>query len=81
MMKQKEKVMRIVNGKSIPEILVGESEMKVCDKCKKPMSKENSFTLKSKKREICDSCAERIVKWLETEEKPGMMSGLFGGNK
>lgn len=45
------------------------------------MPKENTFTLKGKKREICDGCADRIIKWLETEEKPGVMSSLFGGGK
>lgn len=55
--------------------------MKVCDKCRKNGGTLYKIEVKGIKAELCDSCSDRIIKWLETHETTSPLAMLFGGKK
>lgn len=51
--------------------------MKVCDKCRKELTKGNKIDLLDFKVEICDDCAKKIVQWLKQPIKKNIIGDLF----
>lgn len=53
--------------------------MRVCDKCKK-REVESTIKIKDKEYELCSSCLNHILEWLNKPEQKGFLSMLGGNN-
>lgn len=52
--------------------------MKVCDHCRKPMTKGTPCL----GAELCEECANHVREWIKKPAKQGnIFEGMFGGNK
>lgn len=53
--------------------------MRVCDKCKQ-RKVEKVIKLETREVELCLTCYNHILEWIDKPEKTGLM-GMFGGGK